>query len=94
MGKGGNVIFQVGAGSKPEGEKVSDPGGDFIFQLSDGSEMIRIMDDGSFFVRGDKVGQDAKLFTAFREWLEHATVVSREGGLGIGVRDQAPTDSS
>ncbi len=91
MGKGGNVIFQVGAGSKPEGEKVFDPGGDFIFKLSDGTEMIRIKDDGSFLVRGDKVGQDAKLFTSFREWLEHATVVSRGGSVEMIT---APADSN
>lgn len=82
MGKGGNVVFRVGAGAA-DGEEFRYPGGDFVFELSDRTEVLRIKDDGSFVVRGDKVADDAKLFTAFREWVKAAVVVSSDGQMTL-----------
>ena len=71
--KGGDVILRPGIGFSPDPIALPPVGGDFIFQLPGGKEFLRIKPDGSFLVRGDKVEGADNLYSAFREWLRHAS---------------------
>jgi len=82
--KVGNVTFQPGNGWSPDSKVILPVGGDFIFKLPDGTEMLRIKPDGSFLVRADKVADDKKLYTAFAEWMKNVSVDQKPGEYNIG----------
>lgn len=46
--------------------------GAFIFQLANGSEVMRFEPDGRCFVRGELVDNNVEVYKAFRSWLAQA----------------------
>jgi hypothetical protein len=73
----GNVIFRAGAfaGGTPV-PLTPEHGGAIVFQLGDGTEALRFAPDGQVYVRGNLVEKDQLAWTALREWLAHAHLVS------------------
>ena len=45
---------------------------DIIFSVNGGEEVLKICEDGSFLVRGTKVKEDIKIYSAFVEFLKGA----------------------
>lgn len=39
-----------------------------IFTVANGKEMLRLEEDGSFYVQGRKTAVDLEIYVAFREW--------------------------
>lgn len=76
--RGGNLTFRVGAGRK-EQCGFQHPGGDFIFELGDGKEFMRITSEGVATVRGSVVATDKAVFDAFAEWVKDWSVVVDPG---------------
>lgn len=56
--------------------------GDIIFQLANGTEVLRLSGDGGVFVRGRRVDDDAAILPAFRRWLSGAARGDESGGEG------------
>lgn len=46
--------------------------GDITFTINEGEEVVRIASNGDFFVRGEKVTEDIKLYEGFVEFLKGA----------------------
>jgi hypothetical protein len=73
-GRGGNLTFRTGEERK-ELTGFQHPGGDFIFELSDGTEFMRIAADGAVTIRGERVAQNKDVFAAFVKWINHSEVM-------------------
>lgn len=69
----GDVVFTVGPGSKGAGV---DPGedGNFIFQLADRTEVMRIAGNGKVIIRGEEVDDNIVVYRTFLSWLRSATI--------------------
>lgn len=49
--------------------------GDFVFRLSDGTEVLRLGKDGRSQIHGRLIEvDDGTAWRTFKEWLEHAKV--------------------
>ncbi len=80
-GKGGNIILtqQVQPDDAAPGDgditfRAGDglngmPGGSVMFQLGDGTEMLRLDPDGTFAVKGECIERDSDVYRAFKVWL-------------------------
>ena len=63
---GGNMTFSPGNGA---------PSGSIVFELADGSEMMRFDDDGKAFVRGEQVDDNQGIYMHFRRWMQLACII-------------------
>ena len=49
--------------------------GDFTFHLEDeDAPILKIAENGDFFVRGNLVTNDLEVYKAFKEWTEKASI--------------------
>lgn len=65
--------------------------GDFVFQLHDGTEILRLAGDGTVLVRGREVDQDDQLVAGFRAWLQATGYYLRaEGGMTLRAGRPGP----
>jgi hypothetical protein len=71
--RGGNIILFPGKGAKDRND-VAWPDGSFIFQLADGTEMMRFEPGGKVVIRGQEVDDNAEVYKAFREWFMHGNI--------------------
>jgi hypothetical protein len=74
--KGGNITFGPGKGYPTNPEVGPSRGGDIIFNLADGSEFMRIDDNGQVYIQKRRVASDLAVYQGFRHWLKHAHVIS------------------
>lgn len=70
--KGGDMTFRAGTGYTPDPERAAPTHGDFVFELGDNDEILRIKPDGSFLIRGELHTKNAELYAAFSEWIAAA----------------------
>lgn len=68
-GDGGNITIIAGAGGVPVGDGKPGKDGHILFQLADGTEMLRFDPDGSIAVRGEKVDSNEVIYEVFKSWL-------------------------
>lgn len=45
---------------------------DIVFSVNNGVEMLKICEDGSFYVKGKKVVEDIEVYKGFVEFLKEA----------------------
>ncbi len=74
--EGGDVRFRPGVGWSPDAHAAPPTHGDYIFELPDGSEILRIKPNGSFLVHGELVAEgNYELYNTFAQWMKAATEV-------------------
>jgi hypothetical protein len=77
-GDGGDIRFRAGAGGTGT-DKFPGAPGNFIFELADGSEVMRISGDGVVTVRGEIVESNVAVFRSFLSWLRGASIELESG---------------
>ena len=90
-GDGGDISFRAGAGGAGGNDRFPGAPGNIIFELADGSEVMRISGTGVVTVRGEVVENNTAVYRAFLSWLRGASV-ELEGGEGDGGNATLETD--
>jgi hypothetical protein len=89
---GGTVRFVQGHGCAPTGEKPQH--GQFIWELGNGVEFMRVDGDGMCYLRGQPVREDAQLFQSLSDWLAVCkTTYDRPGECTLGAHSTAGPES-
>jgi len=89
--KGGDVIFQVGIGTVPGERLPHGKHGSFRWKLGDGTEIMRIDEDGKFTIRGEAVC-NKEIYKAFSSWISTAKVSHEKGDCYIVAGKEASDD--
>ena len=74
--KVGDICLKAGAfaGGMPL-PVTAEHGGAIIFELGDGTEVLRFAPDGKVYLRGELVHDNLQAWTGLREWLVNAKVI-------------------
>jgi hypothetical protein len=64
--------------------------GAFVFELADGTEVLRLNGDHSVVVRGERVGYARDLVQAFADWVASATSKPAVSQLEIDFQPEKP----